>query len=38
MDIGIMLVIALVGLARVHWERNQERIEKRAKQMNGDFA
>jgi hypothetical protein len=38
LDLWLLLGIALVGWARVHYERRMDRIAKRAKEMTGDYA
>jgi hypothetical protein len=37
-DLWLLLIICLIGLVRVHVERYEERLERRAKQINGDYA
>jgi hypothetical protein len=34
----LLLVICIAGWLRVKWEKREDRIAKRAKQMTGDFA
>jgi hypothetical protein len=37
-DLWLLFIICILGLVRVHVERYEERLERRAKQLRGDWA
>jgi hypothetical protein len=38
LDLVFILILSIFGLVRVHVERYEERLERRAKQLRGDWA
>jgi hypothetical protein len=37
-DLALLLVICIAGWLRVKWEKRQDYLNRRAKQMTGDYA
>jgi hypothetical protein len=38
LDLVFILILSIFGLVRVHVERYEERLERRAKHLKGDYA